>query len=149
MGLRSELVVSPVGTTPVLKGNDFVVPIRAKNTGALAPEGNFLGQPQIIDEKNLYAELWTSLASLLRSYAAANGIHNNRHATIEATEEKITVSFKEKQLSLNRKGAIVTWTRENGSSGTAELSEAGRLRTETNEEEMDMAAEAWARELMR
>ena len=30
-----------------------------------------------------------------------------------------------------------------------ELTEAGRLRGATGEEEMDMAAEAWARELMR
>jgi hypothetical protein len=29
-----------------------------------------------------------------------------------------------------------------------ELTEAGRLRSEGHEEEMDMAAEAWARELM-
>jgi hypothetical protein len=29
-----------------------------------------------------------------------------------------------------------------------QLTEAGRLHTETGEEEMDMVAEAWARELM-
>ena len=95
------------------------------------------------------AELWISLASLLRSYTAAHGIHNNCHALVETDERKITVSFEEKWLSLNRDGAIVTWTRENGSSGTFVISEAGRLRSESSEEEMDMAAEAWARELMR
>ncbi|MGB0065413.1 MAG: transcriptional regulator [Terracidiphilus sp.] len=97
---------------------------------------------------DVYAELWISLASVLRSYTAAHGIHNNRHATVEATEQKIMARFEEKWLSLNREGAIVTWTRENGSSGSLVMSEAGQLRTETSEEEMDMAAEAWARELM-
>lgn len=108
-----------------------------------------MGRTQTIDEEHLYIELWSSLASLLRSYTAAHGIHNNRHATIEANEEKITASFEEKRLSLKRNGAIVTWTRENGSSGCFEISDAGRLRTKSNEEEMDIAAEDWARELMR
>ena len=108
-----------------------------------------MSKTQTIDERSLYIELWTSLASLLRSYTAAHGIHNNRYATVETTEEKITVSFEERLLSLHRDGAIVTWTRENGGSGGFVISEAGRLRGETSEEEMDMAAEAWARELMR
>jgi hypothetical protein len=108
-----------------------------------------LGQIQIIQNEHLFAELWSSLASLLRSYTSVHGLHNNRHAEIEADEEKIVVRFEEKWLSLNRDGAIVTWTRENGSSGRLVISEAGRLRTETSEEEMDMAAEEWARELMR
>jgi hypothetical protein len=42
----------------------------------------------------------------------------------------------------------VTWMRENGNSGVLELTEAGCLRGESGEEEMDLAAEAWARELM-
>jgi hypothetical protein len=38
--------------------------------------------------------------------------------------------------------------RENGTSGELELTDHGRLRSDEGEEEMDMAAEAWARELM-
>ena len=102
----------------------------------------------VLDSDQLHKELWSSLASLLRSYTAVRGIHNHRHVTIEASEEKITLSFEEKWLSLKRDGAIVTWTRENGNCGMLEISEAGRLRTGTSEEEMDMAAETWARELM-
>jgi hypothetical protein len=101
------------------------------------------------DFDRLYCELWISLASLLRSYTAAHGLHINRHASVEADDEKIVVRCAEKWLSLTRNGAIVTWTRDNGSSGRFEISEAGRLRTDTSEEEMDMAAEVWARELMR
>ena len=97
----------------------------------------------------VYSELWISLASLLRSYTAAHGLHGNRHATVETGEERIMARCGDKWLRLERAGAIVTWTRENGSSGRMEISETGRLRSGTSEEEMDLAAEAWARELMR
>jgi hypothetical protein len=107
-----------------------------------------LGQTVTIRDEHLYTELWISLASLLRSYTAAHGIHNNRHATTEADDEKIFVRHEEKWLRLTRNGAILAWTRENRTSGTMELTEAGHLRNETTEEAMDMAAEAWARELM-
>jgi hypothetical protein len=100
-------------------------------------------------DQRVFRELWISLASLLRSYMAAHGLHQNRHATIEAGDERITVRHKEKWLCLERDVAIVIWTRENGSGGSMEITEAGRLRSGLNEEEMDMAAEAWARELIR
>jgi hypothetical protein len=101
----------------------------------------------------VYAELWISLASLLRSYTAVHGLSGNRQAAIEAGEDLIVARHGEKRLELRRCGTSVNWMRENGSSGRLELTEAGRLRdTAANgagEEEMDMAAEAWARELMR
>jgi cell division inhibitor SulA len=104
--------------------------------------------PTATDER-VFHELWISLASLLRSYCAAHGLHDDRHATVEAVDEEITVRHEEKWLRLERAVEIVTWTRENGSSGKIEISEAGGLRSGTKEEEMDLAAEAWARELMR
>jgi hypothetical protein len=104
---------------------------------------------QIIQDEHLHIELWISLASLLRSYTAVHGIAGNRHAIIEADEEQITVRHGEKRLHLERNGAIVTWMREDSSSGKMEITEAGRLRNETGEDEMDLIAEAWARELMR
>ena len=97
----------------------------------------------------VFAELWISLASLFRSYTAAHGLHDNRHATVTAGEEEIMVRHGEKWLCLERAGAIVTWTRENESSGKMEILDSGRLRSGASEEEMDLAAEAWARELMR
>lgn len=96
----------------------------------------------------LYVELWVSLASLLRSYTAAHGLNGNRQATVELGEERITVRHSDKWLDLVRNGAQVVWRRENGQGGTMQITEAGRLRTELGEEEMDMVAEAWARELM-
>jgi hypothetical protein len=100
----------------------------------------------------LWAELWHSLASLLRSYTSAHGLHSGRTADIEWDEARIVAHHGEKFLNLHREGPRVTWMRENGDSGTLELTEAGRLRgvtkNATGEEEMDMAAEMWARELM-
>jgi cell division inhibitor SulA len=99
--------------------------------------------------EQLWGELWISLASLLRSYCAVHGLHDDRHATIQSDEEEITVRHQKKCLRLEREFAIVTWTRENGNSGTMEIMGSGRLRSGASEEEMDLAAEAWARELMR
>jgi hypothetical protein len=107
-----------------------------------------LTSPQTILNEHLYVELWVSLASLLRSYTAAHGLNGNRQATVELGEKKIIVRHAEKWLALERDGAQVAWTRENGSGGTLELTEQGRLRAATVEEDLDMAAEAWARELM-
>jgi hypothetical protein len=98
---------------------------------------------------SVHAELWVSLASLLRSYTAAHGLNGNRQATIELGEERILARHGERWLNLERSGATVTWKREDGSGGMLELTEAGKLRGPAGEQEMDMAAEAWARELMR
>ena len=99
--------------------------------------------------EQLYVELWVSLASLLRSYTAAHGLNGDRQATVELGEDHITVRHGNSWLDLKRNGANITWSRENGQNGMLELTEAGRLRSTTGEEEMDMVAEAWAREMMR
>ncbi len=129
--------------------------------------------------EHLYAELWVSLASLLRSYTAAHGLNGNLQATVELGAERIVVRHGSYWLDLQRQGSIVVWTRENGSSGRLEMTENGRLRqfpprsentdlhpseqrslagdpgdlghpaSSGSEEEMDVMAEAWARELMR
>jgi hypothetical protein len=102
----------------------------------------------------LYGELWVSLASLLRSYTAAHGLNGKRQATVELGEEQILVRHGDDWLELRRSGAIVNWQREDGGSGTLEFTEHGGLRearadgSGAGEEEMDMAAERWARELM-
>jgi hypothetical protein len=106
----------------------------------------------------LYVELWVSLASLLRSYTAAHGLNGNRQATVELGEEQITVRHADAWLDLKRNGPHIMWKRDDGRNGMLEFTEAGRLRwldprsqkqdPGHPEEEMDMAAEAWARELM-
>ena len=100
----------------------------------------------------VYIELWVSLASLLRSYTAAHGLNRNRQATVELGEDRILVRHGEDWLDLRRDGATVNWQREDGSNGTLELTAAGLLRDRTGTEEdveMDIAAESWARNLMR
>ena len=94
------------------------------------------------------AELWVSLGSLLRSYTALHGLKGNRQALIDCDGERILARHESKWVELKRNGSTVTWKRESGSEGTLELTETGRLRSSTGEEEMDMAAEGWARELM-
>jgi hypothetical protein len=96
----------------------------------------------------VYLELWVSLASLLRSYTAAHGLNKNLQATVELGEEKITVRHGNAWLDLTRRGSAINWRREDGRTGMLDLTEAGRLRSGNHEEEMDMTAEAWARELM-
>jgi hypothetical protein len=117
----------------------------------------------------LYVELWVSLASLLRSYTAAHGLNGKLQATVELGEERIVVRHGDNWLEIERDGAHVKWSRENGSSGVADFTEFGTLRSVdlrspkardlrhpgseadlqlAGEEEMDMAAERWARELM-
>jgi hypothetical protein len=123
--------------------------------------------------EQLYVELWVSLASLLRSYTAVHGLNGKRQATVELGEERITVRCGEAWLDLRRDGAKVNCQREDGRTDILEFTEAGRLSSRDprsqnrdlhpadedlsvgapdlghpDEEEMDMAAERWARELM-
>ncbi|HEU5351264.1 MAG TPA: transcriptional regulator [Terracidiphilus sp.] len=93
-------------------------------------------------------ELWVSLASLLRSYTAAHGLNRSRQATVELGEHRITVRHGERWLDLRRSHERVNWMRENGKGGSLELTESGSLRSAAGEEQLDLAAEAWARELM-
>ena len=105
--------------------------------------------PPSLSIEALWDELWISLASLLRSYAAAHGLSAGRQPEVEVSADRIVVRHHRHLLELSRTGAEVAWRREDGRCGTLELTEAGRLRSATGEEEMDMAAEAWARELMK
>lgn len=85
---------------------------------------------------------------MMRSYAAAHGLGRGPTAELKWDAVHILARHRDKWLELRRDGARVTWMRENGSSGVLELTEAGGLRGAGVEHEIDMAAEAWARELM-
>ena len=106
-----------------------------------------MGRTQIIDQ-HLFSELFSSLASLLRSYTALHGLPRSQQATLEHDHTTIRVFHGEKSLVLTRHHEIITWARENGNKGTAELTEAGNLRASDSEQPMDLAAEHWVRELM-
>jgi hypothetical protein len=95
-----------------------------------------------------HLELWHSLAALLRSYTTAHGLNRKQSAKINATEDSITARHGSRWLEMRRRGSSIGWTRENGERGVLEITEHGRLRGPEGEEDLDMAAEAWARELM-
>ncbi len=99
--------------------------------------------------EQLWEQLWVSMASVLRSYTALHGLSGNRQDDVEHDGERIVARHGDKCLTLERKGSTVSWTREDGSCGELQLTEAGRFKNGQGEEEMDLAAEAWARELMR
>ena len=99
--------------------------------------------------QRLWAELWVSLASMLRSYTAVHGLNGKRQATVELGEEHIIVRSGERFLKLDRNEIEICWERENGNSGILHFTVEGRLKDDAGmEEELDMQAEAWARELM-
>jgi hypothetical protein len=114
----------------------------------LLQTGQFEEKP-VANDESLYSELWVSMESLLRSYAAVHGLHQGIEAAIEFDPHRIMARNRDRWLHLERNNNAVIWTRENGTSGVLELTDHGRLRSLEGEEEMDMAAEAWARELMR
>ena len=93
----------------------------------------------------LQTELWTSWASLLRSYAAAHGLHSPQHAVIEVSADEITMRVGPRWLrcthdSLEREGAA---------SEPFHLNEDGTVSlADTPAEEMDLAAERLAREML-
>jgi len=104
---------------------------------------------------SLYDELWVSFASLLRSYTSLHGLNRKEQATVELGEDLILVRVGERWLRLIRSEAELVWSREDGNRGLMRFTIEGRLAThvgdienEDREEEMDMQAEAWARELM-
>jgi hypothetical protein len=92
----------------------------------------------------LHTELWTSWASLLRSYAAAHGMNSVHHAVVEVSAETITVRvdvhwlrFTQAALDCDQAAAVPFALHEDGT-----VSVAGEA-----PEEMDMAAERVTREL--
>ena len=107
-----------------------------------------MSAPHHKPQDEVWCELWLSLASLLRSYTAAHGLSGNRQATVAASDQIIVARHDRKWLRLERVHASITWTRENGHSGTAELTDHGHLRGPAGEQALDLAAEAWAHELM-
>jgi hypothetical protein len=93
----------------------------------------------------LQSELWTSWASLLRSYAAAHGLNAPQHAVVEVSHDHITLRagsrwlrFTPTTLEGSETDPIPFRLNENGTVTLAD----------EPEEEMDIAAERFARELL-
>lgn len=124
----------------------------AVNLWASAPEGStdlIHAHPEQNSDEQLYRELWVSLASLLRSYSAVHGLNREVQADVDANEHRILARAGDKWLALERVGSAIRLQRDDGKDWTAELTGNGRIMFGEEWEEMDMAAESWARELMR
>ena len=96
-------------------------------------------------EERVFTELWTSFASLIRSYGAAHGLNSHQFAVIEFGEEEIVVRAGSKWVRFTH------GERESGDGSKAPfaLNEDGTVTLDGKMDEMDFAAERVTRELMR
>jgi hypothetical protein len=95
-------------------------------------------------DPRLRTELWTSWASLLRSYAAAHGLNSRHHAVVEVGAEEITVRVASRWLRFTHD----TIQDSEGNRSVFFLQEDGTVKMNGIAEEMDLAAERLAREMM-
>ena len=95
-------------------------------------------------DPRLHVELWTSWASLLRSYAGAHGLNSPRHAVVEVGPDEILLRVDARWLRFTHNAA----TDSTGATKSFSLAEDGTAKLDGITEEMDMAAERLAREMM-
>ena len=95
-------------------------------------------------DARLRAELWTSWASLLRSYAAAHGLNSKHHAVVEVGADEITLRVASRWLRFTHEMMEMS----DGGRSTFEMQEDVTIKLNGNAEEMDLDAERLAREMM-
>ena len=95
-------------------------------------------------DARLRTELWTSWASLLRSYAAAHGLNSRHHAVVEVGADEITLRVASQWLRFTHE----TLEDSNGNRSAFSLQEDGTVKLNGVAEEMDLVAELLAREMM-
>jgi hypothetical protein len=95
-------------------------------------------------DPRLRTELWTSWASLLRSYAAAHGLNSRHHAVVEVGADEITLRVASRWLRFTHE----TLQDSDGNQSTFSFQEDGTVKINGIAEEMDLAAEKLAREMM-
>jgi hypothetical protein len=93
----------------------------------------------------LHTELWTSWASLLRSYAAAHGLNSTHHAVVEVSANEIILRVNDRWLRFTPTEV----QQSNAASTSFTLNENGTVTINHQpEQEMDIAAEQFAREML-
>jgi hypothetical protein len=95
-------------------------------------------------DPRLRIELWTSWASLLRSYAAAHGLNSRHHAVVEVGADEITLRVASRWLRFTHE----TLQDNEGHGSSFNMQEDGTIKLNGVTEEMDLAAERLAREMM-
>ena len=95
--------------------------------------------------QELHTELWTSWASLLRSYAAAHGLNSTQHAVVEVSADEITLRVGSRWLRFTP----IEVTASNHPPLAFHLNEDGTATVGNQpQQEMDIAAEQFAREIL-
>jgi hypothetical protein len=95
-------------------------------------------------DKQLHRELWTSWASLLRSYSAVHGLNSRHHAVVEVGEDEITVRVASRWLRFTHDFVEDS----DGNRSSFSLEEDGTVKLNGISQQMDLAAEELAREMM-
>src|SRR5580700_9781556 len=95
-------------------------------------------------DPRLRTELWTSWASLLRSYAAAHGLNSRHHAVVEVAAEEITLCVGARWLRFTHEELQDS----EGQQSPFGWQEVGTVKLNGVAEDMDVAAERLAREMM-
>ncbi len=95
-------------------------------------------------DSKLHIELWTSWASLLRAYTGAHGLSSPHHAVVEVGPDEILLRVDTRWLRFTHNAV----TDSDGHMKTFSLEEDGTAKLDGIRDEMDMAAEQIAREMM-
>ncbi len=90
--------------------------------------------------EQLQRELWTSWASLLRSYAAVHALGKEQHAVVEVSDDAILVRFGQRSAQFTPT-EYIAW---DGTALPFALTVNGRVRIGDEEDEMDLVAEQLA-----
>jgi hypothetical protein len=94
-------------------------------------------------------ELWTSFASVLRSYCAAHGLNSTQQAVVEVSANSITIRVADHWTRINQTYGCGTVITDGGEAASFSLNEDGTVKIGTNPaEDMDHAAERIAREIL-
>ena len=97
-------------------------------------------------EASLHRELWTSWASLLRSYTGAHGLNSTHHAVVEVGPEEIVLRVDTRWLRFTH--SSLTSNADPDHHISFALEEDGTVTLDGHREEMDLTAERLAREMM-
>jgi hypothetical protein len=92
----------------------------------------------------VHVELWTSFASMIRSYGAAHGLNSRHQAIVEVGSDLILLRVGTRWLRITPSEI----TEDNDRTVPFHLNEDGTVTANGVTEEMDMAAERLTRELM-
>ena len=88
----------------------------------------------------LHRELWTSWASLLRSYAAVHSLGRDQHAVVEVSTTEILIRYGGRSARFTPD----TYTDPAGTTLPFHLTEDGRANVGGHEDEIDLTAERLA-----